>query len=527
MTDSILLAVDVGSTSARAGAFDRDGRMLASATWPFDINRPAADHCEHDAAQIWEAVAIAVRATLAEAELDPRSVAGIAFDATCSLVMLDADGRPVSVSQDGADRWNVVMWADHRATAEAAEINATGHAVLDYVGGAMSPEMELPKLLWLKRHAPQAWARYGMALDLADYLTWRATGMHAVSACTVTCKWGYLNHERDGWPRDLLARIGLDDLLERMRIPRAARQLGERIGALSATAAADLGLVPGIAVGTGLIDAHAGGLGVMAGTSDFDTALALIGGTSSCHMAVSSAPRAVPGVWGAYFGAMLPGLWLNEGGQSATGALLDHVLDLHAEGRKLAGEGHERVVAHILARKAEDPGYARDLLLLPDFHGNRSPLADPTLRGTIHGLALDASFESLARLYHAAAVGIVYGTRHILDTLDAHGYRIKRLHLTGGHARNPLLVQLYADATRCEIVLPREPDGVLLGTALAAAAAAGVHADLFAAGRAMVHDGRRIVPDTDAAALHDRGYAAFRRMIEHRREVVSLLGERP
>jgi ribulose kinase len=200
------------------------------------------------------------------------------------------------------------------------------------------------------------------------------------------------------------------------------------------------------------------------------------------------------------------------------------VLDLHAEGRKLDGEGHETVVAHILRRKAEDPSYARDLLLLPDFHGNRSPLADPALRGTIHGLALDSSFESLARLYHAAAVGVVYGTRHILDALGAHGYRIARLHLTGGHARNPLLVQLYADATRCEVVLPREPDGVLLGTALAAAVAGGVYADLPAAGRAMVHDGRRIAPDAQEAAFHDRGYAAFRRMIEQRREVLALLG---
>src|SRR5262245_2379226 len=93
MTGSpILLAVDVGSTSARAGAFDRDGRMLASATWPFDVGRPATDHCEHDAAQIWEAVGIAVRAALAEAKIDPRAVAGIAFDATCSLVLLDAAG---------------------------------------------------------------------------------------------------------------------------------------------------------------------------------------------------------------------------------------------------------------------------------------------------------------------------------------------------------------------------------------------------------------------------------------------------
>lgn len=521
----VLVGVDVGSTSARAGAFDATGRMLASASVGFDVNKPATDHLEHDSEQIWQAVAAAVRRALADGGIDAGRVAGLAFDATCSLVMLDAAGRPASVSTTGADRWNVVMWADHRAIAEAAQITRTGHRALAYVGGTMSPEMELPKLLWLKRHLPAAWGRYGMAFDLADYLTWRATGVPAVSACTVTCKWAYLNHD-DGWQRDLLAAIGLGDMLDHLRIPARALQLGTRAGMLAAEAAAALGLPAGIAVGTGLIDAHAGGLGVLAGVAGdrLDESLAVIGGTSTCHMALSPNPRAIPGVWGPYFGAMMPGLWLTEGGQSATGSLLDHVLDLHAEGRALTGDRHGRVIAHIQERtRVEGPGYAHELLVLPDFHGNRSPLADPTLRGAIHGLTLDSSFESLAQLYHATAVGIVYGTRHIIDALNAQGYRIGRLHLTGGHAKNSLLVQLYADATGCEVVLPREADGVLLGSALAAAAASGVHADLAAAGRAMVHDGLRIAPNGAAVAVHDRGYRAFRLAIAQRRALVELL----
>lgn len=521
----VLVGVDVGSTSARAGAFDATGRMLASASAPFDVNKPATDHLEHDSEQIWQAVAAAIRRALADGGIAPARVAGVAFDATCSLVMLDAAGRPASVSTTGEDRWNVVMWADHRAIAEAAEITATGHRALDYVGGTMSPEMELPKLLWLKRHLPGAWGRYGMAFDLADYLTCRATGRAAMSACTVTCKWAYLNHD-DGWQRDLLATIGLGDMLDHLRVPAQAQQLGTCAGTLTAGAAAALGLPAGIAVGTGLIDAHAGGLGVLAGIAAdrFDESLAVIGGTSTCHMALSPQPRAIPGVWGPYFGAMMPGLWLTEGGQSATGSLLDHVLDLHAEGRALTGDRHGRVIAHIQERiRAAGPGYARELLVLPDFHGNRSPLADPTLRGAIHGLTLDSSFESLARLYHATAAGIVYGTRHIIDALNAQGYRIARLHLTGGHARNALLVQLYANATGCEVVLPREADGVLLGSALAAAAASGLYPDLAAAGRAMVHDGLRIAPNAAAAAIHDRGYRAFRLAIEQRAALVGAL----
>lgn len=519
-----LLAIDVGSTSARAGLFDPAGRMVTSAAHPFDVHRPLADHAEHDSEQIWRAVCAAVRDAVAASKVAAAEIAGLAFDATCSLVMLDDNGRSASVSTTGDDRWNVVMWADHRAIEEAEEITATHHRVLDYVGGTMSPEMELPKLLWLKRRLPDAWRRYGMALDLADYLAWRATGNVAISACTVTCKWTYLNHEATGWQADLLARIGLPDLLERLRIPARALQLGGRAGTLTQGAAADLGLMPGTPVGVGLIDAHAGGLGVLGGAADLDRRIALIAGTSTCHMAVSREQRAVPGVWGPYFGAMFPGYWLNEGGQSATGSLLDHVLASHAEGRALGAEAHARVVAHIERRKAETgPSYASEMLVLPDFHGNRSPLADPNLRGVVHGLDMDGSIEGLARLYHATAAGIAYGTRHIIDALNQRGYAIERLHLTGGHVKNPLLVQLYADATGCAIVLPREPDGVLLGTALAAASAAGVHTDLFAAGRAMVHDGSVVMPDPAAATIHARGYAAFRLMLEQRRAVMAAL----
>src|SRR6185295_13562260 len=109
---------------------------------------------------------------------------GLAFDATCSLVALDRQGRPVSVSTTGGDEWNVVMWADHRAVVEAEEITATGHRALAYLGGTMSPEMELPKLLWVTRKTAHAWSRYGLRLDLTEWLAWRASGRIAAAART-------------------------------------------------------------------------------------------------------------------------------------------------------------------------------------------------------------------------------------------------------------------------------------------------------------------------------------------------------
>ena len=185
-------AVDVGTGSARAGIVDRTGKMLGRAEHPILMNRPRADHAEHDFEDIWRAVCHAVRGALAKAGVAPDSIAGISFDATCSIVVRGIDGGQVSVSVSGENRWDTIVWLDHRALAEADECTATGHRVLDYLGGVMSPEMATPKLMWLKRHLPENWNRAGAIFDLTDYLTARASGSLARSQCTLTCKWTYL-----------------------------------------------------------------------------------------------------------------------------------------------------------------------------------------------------------------------------------------------------------------------------------------------------------------------------------------------
>ncbi|WP_319797481.1 FGGY-family carbohydrate kinase [Nitrobacter sp.] len=521
----LVIAVDVGSSSARAGVFDKRGVLLARAEAPFSTAHPLPDHAEHSSDEIWTAVCQAVREAVATGRIAAGEVKGIAFDATCSLVALDRAGRPVTVSVTGEDRWNVIMWADHRATAEAEEITATRHRVLDHVGNVMSPEMEIPKLLWLKRHCPDAWSRYGLVLDLTDFLTWKATGRAAVSTCTVTCKWTYLAHEKPGWQSDFLSRIGLDDLPDRASLPASTQSIGTSASPLTAQSAAELGLPRDCIVGVGAIDAHAGGIGVLGGldAAALNETLAMIAGTSSCHMAASPDPRQIPGIWGPYYDAMLPGYWLNEGGQSATGSLLDHILNLHTEGQSLGADRHAVMAARIEAARAESGlAFVEGLHVLPDFHGNRSPLADPDSVGVIHGLRLDASADSLTRLYFATAIGIALGTRHIIDALNDAGYAIDQIRLTGGHAASPLLVQLYADAAGVSVSLPEQPDGVLSGTACAAAAGCGLYPSLTAAAAEMTRIGRTVQPVPSVRDFFDRRYRAFLLMHEQRQALSRL-----
>ncbi len=151
----LIAAVDVGTGSARAGIFDRGGRLLGRAEAPITTHTPAASHAEQSAGEIWQAAAQALREARRIAAAAPDQIAGISFDATCSLVLRDRAGRPVTVSVTGDDSRDTMLWLDHRAIPETDEINARPHRVLDHSGGGLSPEMAIPKLLWLKRHLPQ------------------------------------------------------------------------------------------------------------------------------------------------------------------------------------------------------------------------------------------------------------------------------------------------------------------------------------------------------------------------------------
>lgn len=538
-TPSVFLGIDVGTGSARAGLFTAEGVMLASAVHPIRMWKPVPDYVEQSSENIWSACCIAVRAALNQSGVKPEHVRGIGFDATCSLVVLDAGDRPVSISPSGEPERNVMVWMDHRAINQAERINATKHPVLRYVGGVISPEMQTPKLLWLKEQLPSAWATAARFFDLPDFLTYRATGDDTRSLCSMVCKWTYLGHRGlggEGWDASYFQKIGLGELADEgfARIGRRIRPMGEAIGqGLTIRAAGELGLVEGTPVGVSIIDAHAGGLGMLGSPladrpvepTNLDNRLALIGGTSSCHLAVSVEPRFINGVWGPYYSAMLPGMWLTEGGQSATGALIDHVIFSHASAAGLQAKAHEqgrtiyallndRLEAMAAAEQLRHPAeLTRDLHVLPDFHGNRSPRADPSLRGVVAGLTLSATEDDLARQYLATIQAVAHGTRHIVETLSQKGYAIRALFVCGGGTKNPVFLREHADITGCTLVLPKESEAVLLGSAVLGSVAAGRYRTVLEAMKAMNATGITITPSGGrTAAFHEAKHQVFQQM---------------
>lgn len=535
MATQHFLGIDVGTGSARAGVFDVSGTLLGSAKADIALWRDAGGIVEQSSNDIWRAVCASAREAVRRAGVAPQSVAGIGFDATCSLVVLGKGGAPLPVSSFGDNERNVVVWMDHRAVEQARRINATGESVLRYVGGIISPEMETPKLLWLAEHMPRTFEDAWQFMDLADFLTWKATGSLARSVCTVTCKWTYLAHEKR-WDEGYFRKVGLGNLADDAfrRIGTDVVEGGTPLGSgLTIQAAADLGLIQGTPVAAGLIDAHAGGVGTVGArgaAGSLLTRMAYVFGTSACTMSSTSEATFVPGVWGPYFSAMVPGLWLNEGGQSAAGAAIDHLVRMHpaaAEASKLAQEGGIGLSTW-LALEAERRGGASaaialigDLHVVPEFLGNRAPFADPDARGLIAGLGMDDGLDSLVALYLAGVCGLGYGARQIARSLREKNVPIDTIVVSGGAGASALVRQLLADTTGLTVATPASSEPVLLGSAMLGAVAAGRYGNLAEAMPAMSEIDEIYRPDPAAAEAHMRRFRAFELLQQTARSITS------
>lgn len=513
--DVYYVGVDVGTGSARACVIDTNGVILGLCERPITRHQLKPNHITQNLTEIWNAICFCVRSCLRDSGVEPGDVFGIGFDATCSLVAaLQTTDEPAAVGPDFADnKENIILWMDHRAEDETNAINATGDKALKYVGGQMSIEMELPKIKWLKHHRPGGIADLKF-YDLADYLTHKATGSEARSFCSTVCKQGFVPPGVDGlttgWLADFLHQVDLPELVahdfEKLGgVPGRNGQFlsaGDVVGKLTAASADELGLTTECVVGSGVIDAYAGWIGTVAAKVDnaavpalaedlagsVDVAcgrLAAVAGTSTCHIAMTKQPCFVQGVWGPYKDLFGPGYWLAEGGQSCTGALLAHVVLIHPAHGELAHLAEDSNLSKfdylnlVLENMVTETGsrsvvaLAKHVFFYGDFHGNRSPIADPHMRASIIGQSMDTSVKDLALQYFGACEFIAQQTRQIIEEMVKGGHDIQYVFMSGGQCRNGLLMRLLADCTGLPVIIPRYIDAaVVFGSALLGAVAA-------------------------------------------------------
>jgi L-ribulokinase len=525
-----VIGIDFGTLSGRAVVVRAaDGAELGSAVHAYphgviDTVLPATgaplgpQWALQDPEDYLEVLREAVPAALRAAGVAPGDVAGIATDFTASTPMpVLADGTPLCRLPELAGRPHAYpkLWRHHAAQPQADRITALaaerGEPWLARYGGRISSEWEFAKALQVLEEDPELYARIERWVEAADWIVWQLCGRETRNTCTA----GYKAIFQDGAypPEDYLR--ALDERFADFAATRLAGELsalGSRAGGLTAQAAAWTGLPEGIAVAVGNVDAH---VTAPAAQAVEPGQMLAVMGTSTCHVMNADRLVEVPGMCGVVDGGIVPGLWGYEAGQSGVGDIFgwfaEHFvppryheqarargLDVHGLLSELAGE--QEVGAH-------------GLLALDWESGNRSVLVDHELSGLILGLTLATRPEDV---YRALIEATAFGTRTILATFAEAGLPVQELFVAGGLLKNPVVMQIYADVTRMPLHLIGSDQGPALGSAMHAAVAAGLHADIHAAAAAMgtVHRDA-YVPDAGRADAYDVLYEHYLRLHDH------------
>ena len=521
-TAPYVIGVDFGTLSGRAVLADsRDGTVVGQRVlaYPGGVREPAPGWALQDPLDYLTVLEGTVPALLADTGIPGDRVAAVGWDVTaCTMLPALGDGTPLCCLPEFRDapHAGVKLWKHLAAEGQArrleAALLASDPALLEDYGGKVGAQWMTPKAMQILEEAPELYRRAEVLLEVSDWLVWRLTGRLTRSSCFAGFK-SFYRPERGYLPRALLERLDprLADLPEKLRGP--VRAPWQAAGGLTEEWAGKLRLRPGTPVAAGIIDAHAGLPGC--GVTESGHLLMSVG-TSACHMIFSRERRSVPGICGVVRDSVLPGLYAYEAGQACVGDLLDWFVrqSVPAWAADAARERGEDVHTYLSGEASRLPPGSGGLLALDWWNGQRSPYVDDRLSGMMLGLTLRTT---PAQQYRALLEAASYGARLIAETFDAGGVPVRQVTACGGIARkNPLMMQILADVLNRPVAIAGEEQAAALGSAMLAAASAGLYAGPEEAVRAMAKPAETVYePRRDAAAAYDRLYREYRALAEY------------
>jgi len=465
MDGGLYIGVDLGTTSVKVGVFDDSGVAVAFASLEFELDTPEPGFAEFDADEYVACAFDGVREVLADGGADGASVRAIGLSSQAqTFVLVGEDGRPVRPA---------VGWLDVRAGEEAEELSGISRGL---GGGEVNAIASAPKLLWLRRHEPEALERAERVLLIPDYLIWRLTGRAASDPVTAGST-HLMDRETLEWRGPLLDACGLDlGMMPDVLAP------GEAAGALMAEAAGDLGLGAGVIVAVGTNDQSAGMLG--AGNVTPGCASVTLGTALAIMLTTDSGKGAAPGVGVAPHPAG-GGLWSRLAYAKTAGIVLRWFRDTFAP-----GSSYEELFEEIGSVPAGSDGVS----CLPHFSGTATPEFNPSVRGAFSGLTLAHGRGHLAR---ALVESLAFTVRENVDLLAPGG---------GGR----VWLQMIADCTGVPVERPRAREAACLGAAELAMVAAGRFGSVAEAAAGLYAPEKRFGPDPSGRAAYDEAFGRYR-----------------
>ena len=495
MEQRYVIGLDFGTKSGRAilaATQNGDIKAASSADYPhgvMDQQLPDGTLLKRDWAlqhpkDYLDVMETTVRTVLKQAGVSSGQVIGISLDFTASTVLpVDEHLIPLCMKIEFADHPHayVKLWKHHAAQKQADRINdylaTEGLIDLPKFGGRISSEILLPKILQIIEEDFDIYAASAQILEASDWICQLLTGETRRTQSTAAYK--AMWDEKTGYPDSNFFK-GIHPALEGVAQEKLwgdVVPVGSRFGTLTADWAGRLGLKTGIAVGCGIIDAHAGlpGCGITRPGQ-----MLLVLGTSSVQTMLSKVPYAKKGICGSVKGGIMPGYYALESGLAAVGDVLDWfagnctpgICECEARNRGIS-------VQQILTEKASHltPGQT-GLIALDWWNGNKTPYVDATRSGLILGCTLTTRPEDI---YRALIESTAFGTRLIMETFEQAGNFTEEIIACGGIThKNPLMMQIYADVLNKEIKISASDETPALGSAMYAAVAAGPEAGGYA-----------------------------------------------
>ena len=525
--DSFTLGIDYGSNSVRALVVRcRDGREFGSAVFNYPSGEQGIllnDKDHHLARQhpgdyllgLEKCVRGALVAANKQRGFSAELVIGLGVDTTgSSPIPVDRNNRPLAL----APKWRknlhaqCWLWKDHTSWQEAARITelAAKHRpqYIAKCGNTYSSEWWWSKIWHCLKVAPQVFEAAYSWVELADWIPSVLAGVKdPLNVKRGICAAGHKALFSDEWgglpDKKFLTLLNPKLAALRDRLYDTAHDATEAAGTLTPAWAKKLGLPVGIPIAIGEFDVHYGAIacGVSEGT------LVKVIGTSTCDCAVVPMNKKVadiPGICGIVPGAILPGFFGIEAGQSAVGDIFKWWVEGICDGD---AELHVRLTAEASRLKSGQSG-----LLALDWHnGNRTIIVDPLLTGAVIGQTLHTT---RAEIYRALIEATAFGARAIIERIREYGVPVKRVVCAGGLAeQNPMLMQIYADITGCTMQVAGSSQACALGSAISAAVLAGAHQDFHSAQKAMVKlKSKSYLPKAPDQKTYNSLYALYRRL---------------
>jgi sugar (pentulose or hexulose) kinase len=480
----VLVAVDVGTSGARAAAFDLDGnrRMEVRRAYPTTFPRPG--WAEQDPGA-WRAASLFALGRLVRQLGAGRRVLAIGLTGQCpSVVVVDAAHRPIRPG---------LIYRDNRATEEAAELRLRfGDAAIHRRTGHLPAAFHIvPKLMWLSRHEPEAFERVALALQPRDWVALALTGESATDGSHAAATLAY-DLDARAWSPEILGGIDMPFSMW----PRLGRST-EVVGTLRGPVADQLGLPRTTPVVLGGADSQACALG--AGVVGPGPVSEMAGSSTCLNAAIARPLRSIQVTH--YPHVVGEGL-TTETGINTTGAAVDWIAALAFTGR--SGHGRSTAHARLDAEAAAEPVGSNGVMALPVFgDGERT---DPALRGAFVGLSLRHGRGALAR---AVLEGVAFAIRLQLSLLVDNRVPVTELRISGGDARLATWNVIKADATGLPVTT-MPGDASVTGVAMLAGLGAGVYASPDEAIERCVRPGLFIEPDPSTRAAYDDGFEAWR-----------------